>query len=503
MKMSAIMGIVAVGLVSLCAAVSPTRAGVLKEGLEPVEPFIGTWEVRGQWSSGAALWARTRYEPALDGHFLAARTMVSEENGTIYERYASMIGRDTGTGVLPIHSFTHTGECRVLEFKHEGDGRFTTQWSMGESQVKELLALRGTDRKEWKVWTKGPADADWTLALDAEWKKIENNAPMDGPRQPLSDAMAPFAPMLGAWEVLTKWPDGVALWSLWKVDASQSGTSIRSTVLARDGDGQPYERYRTFFIRSADGDGFEEVTFTHTGQVLRAPATMTTGAVPVFESVTPAGAMGPVEFVKQYSFTSPDAFRWLVRAREPGTQAMHPVADAMWTRVSAPEGVLTAPIDDGLFVASGAPLRSLTKSAEIAAPVSRVFGAWATGEGWESVFAPAMPGSEASIELAIGGRYEWLFNGVLGSNGCQVLSYIPDRMLSFSWNTPPTQGANRMKRTWVVVEFAPTAAGGTAVTLIHLGFGEGAAWDESFAYFEKAWEFVLGRMKSVLEAQGK
>ena len=30
-----------------------------------------------------------------------------------------------------------------------------------------------------------------------------------------------------------------------------------------------------------------------------------------------------------------------------------------------------------------------------------------------------------------GGRYEWLWDGKMGSNDCQVLSFIPNRMISF------------------------------------------------------------------------
>ena len=114
---------------------------------------------------------------------------------------------------------------------------------------------------------------------------------------------------------------------------------------------------------------------------------------------------------------------------------------------------MSYPIESELFVSGGKDLRSFEKQVVFDAPLSRVFDAWATADGWLGVYAPDRPETRANIELAIGGRYEWLFDGVLGSNGCQVLSYIPDRMLSFSWNSPPTQAQTRTKRTWVVVEF--------------------------------------------------
>ncbi len=160
---------------------------------------------------------------------------------------------------------------------------------------------------------------------------------------------------------------------------------------------------------------------------------------------------------------------------------------------------MSYPIDAELFVSGGKDLRSFEKQVVIDAPLSGVFDAWATADGWLGVYAPDRPETRANIELAIGGRYEWLFDGVLGSNGCQVLSYIPDRMLSFSWNSPPTQAQTRTKRTWVVVEFEAVGDAQTRVRLTHLGFGQGEAWDETYAYFDNAWSFVLDRMKTALE----
>lgn len=150
------------------------------------------------------------------------------------------------------------------------------------------------------------------------------------------------------------------------------------------------------------------------------------------------------------------------------------------------------PIDTSLFIASGADLRLFVKTAEIDAPASAVFGAWATPEGWLRVYD--RPECAANIDLRIGGRYEWLFDGEVGSNGCQVLSYIPDRMITFSWNAPPTQPETRARRTWVVVELESLAGDRTRVTLTHLGFGEGPAWDETRDYFFAAWDAVLARM---------
>lgn len=161
-------------------------------------------------------------------------------------------------------------------------------------------------------------------------------------------------------------------------------------------------------------------------------------------------------------------------------------------------------IDAGLFVAYGNEVRSFVRTIEVDAPPGAVFAFWTDAEVWKRTYGRDEVG--AKIDLAIGGRYEWYFvpasesTPPLGSNGCQILSYIPERMVSFTWNAPPTQPIAREKRTWVVVEIAPLDGGSRSVcSLTHLGFGEGGAWDETYDYFGEAWKRVLATMKSGLD----
>jgi len=159
----------------------------------------------------------------------------------------------------------------------------------------------------------------------------------------------------------------------------------------------------------------------------------------------------------------------------------------------------TRPIDTDLFDAAGIDVRSFVKEVTIEAPVEAVYAAWTDGERFRRAYDAERSELSARIDLAIGGRYEWLWDGEIGSNGCQILSYIPNRMVSFSWNAPPSQPESRDKRTWVVVEFEPTSTGATHVCLAHLGFGAAPHWDETFDYFSKAWEHVLQQFRKGLE----
>jgi uncharacterized protein YndB with AHSA1/START domain len=143
--------------------------------------------------------------------------------------------------------------------------------------------------------------------------------------------------------------------------------------------------------------------------------------------------------------------------------------------------------------------RAIVKSVTVAAPPSAVWRAWTTPEGIKEFL-----GIKANIELKFGGRYELLFDnappvGAQGSEGCQVLSFVPEKMLSFSWNAPPSLPAMRNQRTFVVVTLSG-AGGKTNLELRHAGWGSGADWDKAFAYFDQAWGFVLNALKTRFES---
>jgi uncharacterized protein YndB with AHSA1/START domain len=156
------------------------------------------------------------------------------------------------------------------------------------------------------------------------------------------------------------------------------------------------------------------------------------------------------------------------------------------------------PLGAPTLVGSGVPERVILKSVTASAPVREVWRAWTTPEGMKEFL-----GVNANIELKFGGRFEILFSdeppiGAQGSEGCKVLSYVPERMLSFSWNAPPAQPAMRNQRTFVVLSFAEQG-GKTTVELRHAGWGTGPDWDASYAYFDRAWDQVLPLLKSRFE----
>ena len=134
--------------------------------------------------------------------------------------------------------------------------------------------------------------------------------------------------------------------------------------------------------------------------------------------------------------------------------------------------------------------RQITVARTVSAAGAECWTKWTTREGVASWLTP-----NNTIELRIGGPYEIYFSmdapeGQRGSEGCRILSYLPERMLSFEWNAPPQFPDVRAQRSRVVILFEE-ATGGTHVTLTHLGFGDGDQWNQVYDYFSAAWPRVM------------
>ncbi len=149
--------------------------------------------------------------------------------------------------------------------------------------------------------------------------------------------------------------------------------------------------------------------------------------------------------------------------------------------------------------------RVLSKEVIVQARIEAVWRCWTTSEGIASFFSP-----NSTIELRVGGPYELYMgatapdeSGKRGSEGCRVLSFVPHEMLSFEWNFSPATPGLRASgaKTHVVLRFDDLGANGVRVRFDQLGWQEGEEWDAGYAYFDKAWDWVLGSLKKRLEGE--
>lgn len=309
---------------------------------------------------------------------------------------------------------------------------------------------------------------------------------------PLQGEIAALEPLLGSWEVNAEWGDGRSLWSRASYEPGVGGRSIQARVFVRDEGGVVYQRYFTVFSFDVERGSFVAHSFQRDGSV-KFQVFDYDGAV-----LTSEWTEGESIFRDATDLSQPGVLGWVVSGKRAGANDFTTMMNAQWRK----DPMQTRSIDTTRIAAGGKDVRSFVKTATIQAPRADVYAAWSDGDVFPRAYDPDRPELSANIDLVIGGRYEWLWDGKLGSNGCQVLSYIPGRMISFTWNAPPTQPESRAKYTWVVVEFADTEDGGTKLTLTHLGFGTEAHWDETFEYFSKAWPHVLEQFKTTLETRG-
>ncbi|MFO1054848.1 MAG: SRPBCC domain-containing protein [Planctomycetota bacterium] len=138
---------------------------------------------------------------------------------------------------------------------------------------------------------------------------------------------------------------------------------------------------------------------------------------------------------------------------------------------------------------------------EVPAPRDEVWKAWTTTDGLMTFLAP-----RARIELRPRGAFEIWFapeseEGLRGSEGCEVLSWIDGEMLSFSWSAPPSLGHLRAKEHFVVVRLSDSKDGhATFVELVDGGYGDGEDDARIRAYFAKAWPLVLDNLRKRFES---
>lgn len=140
----------------------------------------------------------------------------------------------------------------------------------------------------------------------------------------------------------------------------------------------------------------------------------------------------------------------------------------------------------------------LYKEALLQAPVQQIWEKWTTAEGITSFFAP-----KATVELEIGGKFELLFMldnpiGLQGSENCKILSYLPEKMFSFSWNAPPQFPIVREQFHWYVLNLIAINEQTTKLELTGLGWKDTEEWNLVYQYFDVAWTNVLNNLQKKL-----
>lgn len=135
---------------------------------------------------------------------------------------------------------------------------------------------------------------------------------------------------------------------------------------------------------------------------------------------------------------------------------------------------------------------------EVIVPVTleQAYQAFSTADGWRTW---AVPFAVMTPSFGVGAVLETSYNpaakpGDMKNIKNRILAYIPDRMFAFQAVQAPTgfRHAELLPGIFTVAEFEPHGGGFTRIKLSMLGFGQGQAYDELYAFFAKgnAWSMT-------------
>lgn len=144
--------------------------------------------------------------------------------------------------------------------------------------------------------------------------------------------------------------------------------------------------------------------------------------------------------------------------------------------------------------------RSTRFELDVEAPAEQVWRALTEAEElvrWFPMHAEVVPGRGGSVLWAWGGAWDWRH---------RIDAWEPPSLLRLVQDVPQrfdAEGRAIEDRTTgepMALEFTLTARGGTTqLTLVHSGFGHGAAWDDELESTRTGWTYELTALKHYLE----
>jgi uncharacterized protein YndB with AHSA1/START domain len=159
-----------------------------------------------------------------------------------------------------------------------------------------------------------------------------------------------------------------------------------------------------------------------------------------------------------------------------------------------------AVIDTSFLAPDGS--RTLQQSITIKAPVAILWKAFAEAQEFSKWSAPV-----AAIDLRTGGSIEASYDpkkpiGDPDNIRHRILTYLPERLLVFQNIQAPSglKGREALARVVSVLEFTPLEKDLTRVTLSQTGWGDDAAANGLYGFFQKGNAQVLAHMNATYGA---
>lgn len=311
-------------------------AGTLKGELAQFAPFLGIWEVDANWESGGSLYAISHFEPVLGGVAVELRTWVRREDGTLYERYRSIMRHEEGKGLVS-YDLIHDGTMRRSEYELDGSA-LRTSWSTQTMRIKDSLRPVGRDALQWLVETSPEGENAYTTAMNAQW----NRRTPDHLRSvlagytptPLNGRTAELAPMVGKWTLDAAWTDGRRTQSEATHEPGPGGMSLVSNTYPSDNGGPRYHRYVYLSMPGDEPRSFRFFRFSYDGSMSEMVHRITTKPGQPINLQTDYTMPDGVQARQSLHMQGDDQMRWVFDVRPAGQGDWSRRMDGMWRRAS-------------------------------------------------------------------------------------------------------------------------------------------------------------------------
>jgi hypothetical protein len=166
-------------MMGLAGSGAPRTAGAddkpsaAAEALASLSRFDGEWTVKGRWSSGDSLEARSVYTWGLGKKILRTQTFVKNTDGSEYQRYEGIFAWHPKKKSLFQISFAYNGEMTETIAESKDKDTLLVGWTpfdeSAPGKVRQTLTFTSQDEFLWKVELK--EDDAWKTLIEATWHK--------------------------------------------------------------------------------------------------------------------------------------------------------------------------------------------------------------------------------------------------------------------------------------------------------------------------------------------
>lgn len=149
----------------------------------------------------------------------------------------------------------------------------------------------------------------------------------------LNEHLKCFAPYIGTWEIDTEWASGGKLWARNKYEIGLGGNFVMARTWAKDGDGEPYERYLTIFSWDKAKKRVVSHGFTFDGSVQQVDMEVeSSGGKEIIRSQWQPNPAADMVIKQEVSLIDKNQYGWKVWSRANESAEFQPMMDGVWKK---------------------------------------------------------------------------------------------------------------------------------------------------------------------------